>query len=206
MGMVSDTRKVWAGTTGSHSVYYALIGSLSVHVLVLPSRPSWYRYRCSAWLRWRWHVRAFRTHIWRYFPFKRERVSANIILILHKALITGLMTYTCHHMQICEWYPSLLIAAPVKQASPQHLIVLKVQTRSRIACSIKTTVCLRLQYTLFIMDKWGGGCCRLSQMSATTEWGGILGSTTWDSGKYTQWTYRHIVVIRNLFFGILVPL
>jgi hypothetical protein len=49
---------------------------------------------------WRLHIemfeaKAFRTFIRIHTPFKSERLSANIILILHKALIKSVMTYTC---------------------------------------------------------------------------------------------------------------
>jgi hypothetical protein len=38
---------------------------------------------------------AFRTFIRIYFQFKRESLSANITLTLHKALIKSIMTYAC---------------------------------------------------------------------------------------------------------------
>jgi hypothetical protein len=49
---------------------------------------------------WRLHIekieaKAFRTFIRLYFLFKSERLSANIKLTLHKALIRSVMTYTC---------------------------------------------------------------------------------------------------------------
>jgi hypothetical protein len=40
-------------------------------------------------------AKAFRTFIRIYFLFKGERLSANIKLTLHKALIRSVMTYTC---------------------------------------------------------------------------------------------------------------
>jgi hypothetical protein len=49
---------------------------------------------------WRLHiemieVKAFRTFISIYSLFKSERLSANIKLTLHKALIRSVMTYAC---------------------------------------------------------------------------------------------------------------
>jgi hypothetical protein len=38
-------------------------------------------------------AKAFRTYIRTYFPFKSERLSANIKLTLHKALIRSVMTF-----------------------------------------------------------------------------------------------------------------
>jgi hypothetical protein len=40
-------------------------------------------------------AKAFKTFIKVYSPFESERLSANIKLILHKALIRSVMTYTC---------------------------------------------------------------------------------------------------------------
>jgi hypothetical protein len=48
---------------------------------------------------WRLHIeietKAFRTFIKIYSLFKRERLSTNIKLTLHKALIRSVMTYAC---------------------------------------------------------------------------------------------------------------
>jgi hypothetical protein len=49
---------------------------------------------------WRLHIemieaKAFRTYIRIYSLFKSERLSANIKLTLHKALIRSVMTYVC---------------------------------------------------------------------------------------------------------------
>jgi hypothetical protein len=49
---------------------------------------------------WRLHIetieaKAFRTFITLYSLFKGERLSANIKLTLHKALIRSVMTYAC---------------------------------------------------------------------------------------------------------------
>jgi hypothetical protein len=49
---------------------------------------------------WRLHIKmikakAFRTFIRIYSPLKSERLSANIKLTLHKALIKSVMTYAC---------------------------------------------------------------------------------------------------------------
>jgi hypothetical protein len=49
---------------------------------------------------WRLHIemikaKAFRTFIRIYSLFKSERLSANIKLTLHKALIRSVMTYAC---------------------------------------------------------------------------------------------------------------
>jgi hypothetical protein len=65
---------------------------------------------------WRLHIKmieakAFRTFITVYSLFKSERLSANIKLTLHKALIISLMTYAC---------PACEIAAPTEQGSPHH--------------------------------------------------------------------------------------
>jgi hypothetical protein len=40
-------------------------------------------------------AKAFRTFITIYSPFKSERLSTNMKLTLHKALIRSIMTYTC---------------------------------------------------------------------------------------------------------------
>jgi hypothetical protein len=49
---------------------------------------------------WRLHiemikVKAFRTFIRTYSLFRSERLSANVKLTLHKALIISVMTYAC---------------------------------------------------------------------------------------------------------------
>jgi ribosome-binding factor A len=40
-------------------------------------------------------AKVFRTFISVYSPFKIERLSSNIKVILHKALIRSVMTYAC---------------------------------------------------------------------------------------------------------------
>jgi hypothetical protein len=69
---------------------------------------------------WKLHIemieaKAFRTSIRIYSLFKSERLSANIKLIFHKALIRSVMTYTC--------------PAPKFAAKPHPLKLLHLQSR-----------------------------------------------------------------------------
>jgi hypothetical protein len=60
---------------------------------------------------WRLHIekieaKAFRTFITLYSVFKSERLSTNIILTLHKALIRSVMAYACPAWEFAaETYP-----------------------------------------------------------------------------------------------------
>jgi hypothetical protein len=67
---------------------------------------------------WRLHIemieaKAFRTFIRIYSLFKSERLSANIKLTLHKALIRSVMTYASR-LGICGRIAPIEIAAPAK--------------------------------------------------------------------------------------------
>jgi hypothetical protein len=56
-------------------------------------------------------AKAFRTFIRVYSLFRSGRLSANIKLTIHKALVRSLMTYAC---------PAREFAAPAKQGPPHH--------------------------------------------------------------------------------------
>jgi hypothetical protein len=65
-------------------------------------------------------VNAFRTFIRAYSLFKRERLRANIKLILHKALIRSVMTYAC---LACEFAAdSHLLKSQRSQNKVLHII------------------------------------------------------------------------------------
>jgi hypothetical protein len=81
-------------------------------------------------------AKAFRTFITVYFLFKSKRLSANIKLTLHKALIRSAMTDASPACEICGRHPSNEIVAPSKQGSQQQWQISKVHTGSRIAHSV----------------------------------------------------------------------
>jgi hypothetical protein len=57
-------------------------------------------------------VKAFRTFIRIYTLYETERLSSNVKLTLHKALIRSGMTYAC--LGISSRYLPLIIAAPIE--------------------------------------------------------------------------------------------
>jgi hypothetical protein len=84
---------------------------------------------------WRLHIemteaKAFLTFIRTYSLFKSERLSANIKLTLHKALIRSVMTYAVSSLGICGRYPSIEIAASAKQGTPHYWQFSKAHTDS----------------------------------------------------------------------------
>jgi hypothetical protein len=83
---------------------------------------------------WRLHIRtmeakAFRAFIMTYCLFKIERLSANIKLTLHNALIRSVMIYACPSWE----YATIKIAVPAKQGSPHHWQFSKPYTGPRIS-------------------------------------------------------------------------
>jgi hypothetical protein len=80
-------------------------------------------------------AKAFRTFIRIDSLFRSERLSANMKLTLHKALIRSVMTYACSAWEL---------AAPVKQDSPHHRTFSKVHTGPRFAHDFQHSVCTRL--------------------------------------------------------------
>jgi hypothetical protein len=58
---------------------------------------------------------AFRTFIRVYSPFRSERLSANIKLTLHKALIRSVMTYACPAWEFAADTHLFETAVPSKQ-------------------------------------------------------------------------------------------
>jgi hypothetical protein len=73
---------------------------------------------------WRLHIetieaKAFRTFIRIYSLFKSERLSDNIKLTFHKALIRC-ADLCLPRLGFCGRFPSIEIATPAKQGSPQH--------------------------------------------------------------------------------------
>jgi hypothetical protein len=96
---------------------------------------------------WRLHIqmfeaKAFRTFITVYSLFKSERLSANIKLTLHKALITSVMTNAGTAWESAPNIRLLKFAAPTKQGSPHHRQFSKAHTGSRIARGFQHPVCL----------------------------------------------------------------
>jgi hypothetical protein len=78
-------------------------------------------------------AKAFRAFIRTYSIFKSELLSANVKLTLHKALIRSVMTYALSCLGIWGRYPSVKIAAPVKQGSPHYWQFSKAHADRRIA-------------------------------------------------------------------------
>jgi hypothetical protein len=81
---------------------------------------------------WRPHIemieaKAFRAFITTYSLFKSKRLSTNIKLTLHKALIR----YA--RLRIRGRYPSVKIAMPAKQGSPHHWQFSRAHAGLRIA-------------------------------------------------------------------------
>jgi hypothetical protein len=74
-------------------------------------------------------TKAFKTFIRIYSLFRSRRLSANIKLTLHKALITSVMTYACSaRVLAADPHLPLKIAAPVKQGSAHHWKFSEVHT------------------------------------------------------------------------------
>jgi hypothetical protein len=82
---------------------------------------------------WRLHiemieVKAFRTFIRFYSLLKSECLSANIKLILHKALIRSVIDVHLSHLGISSRHLTFKITAPAKQGSAHHWKFFKVHT------------------------------------------------------------------------------
>jgi hypothetical protein len=93
---------------------------------------------------WRLHIemteaKAFRTFIRIYFIFKSERLSTNMKLTLHKALIRSVMTYACPAWEL----KNFKIATHAKQGSAHHWKFFKEHTGPRFAHSFQPFVCIR---------------------------------------------------------------
>jgi hypothetical protein len=73
-----------------------------------------------------------------------ERLSANIKLILHKALIRSVMTFACHTWELAADTPPHKIAAPIEQGSSLHWKFSKVHTGQRFARGFQPSVYIRL--------------------------------------------------------------
>jgi hypothetical protein len=65
-------------------------------------------------------AKVFRLCIIIYSLFKSERLSTNIKLTLHKALIMEIMTYACPAWEFAADSHLTKIAVPAKQSSPHH--------------------------------------------------------------------------------------
>jgi hypothetical protein len=96
---------------------------------------------------WTLHIKmieakAFRTFITAYSRFKSERLSTNIKLTLHKAVIKRVMTYACPRLGICYRYSHFEIALLAKQGSPHHWYISKLHIGPRVAHSFPSTVYL----------------------------------------------------------------
>jgi hypothetical protein len=89
-------------------------------------------------------VKAFRTFIRFYSLFKSERLSANIKLTLHLALIRLIMTYACAAWEFAADTLIFEIAAPAKQGSPHHWKFPKVHTFPRFAHGVQPSVYILL--------------------------------------------------------------
>jgi hypothetical protein len=93
-------------------------------------------------------AKAFRTFIRIYTLFKCERLSSNIKLTLHKALIKSVITYAYPTWKLAtDTY--LKIAAPAKLGFPHHWKFSKVHTGPRFAHGFQASVCIRL-YNRFV--------------------------------------------------------
>jgi hypothetical protein len=107
---------------------------------------------------WRLHLemiepKAFRKFIRIYSLFKSERLSTDIKLNLHKALIKSIMT--CFpRLRICSRQQSAKIAAPAKQSFPHLWKFSKAHTVSRFAHGFQTSVHIWRKYKRFKL----GGC------------------------------------------------
>jgi hypothetical protein len=64
-------------------------------------------------------TKAFRAFITTYSLFKNKRLSINIKLTLHKALIRSVMTYACPAWEFVA-NTHVKIVAPAKQGSPHQ--------------------------------------------------------------------------------------
>jgi hypothetical protein len=86
---------------------------------------------------WRSHIKtieakAFRAFIRTYSLFKSKRLSTNIKLTLHKALVRSIMT-CLSRLGIRGRYPSVKIATPAKEGSPHHWQFSKAHSGLQIA-------------------------------------------------------------------------
>jgi hypothetical protein len=80
-------------------------------------------------------AKAFRTFIRIYYQFKSERLSANIKLTLHKALIRLVMIYTRPAWELAaHTYPLQLRPCKTKYSAPLEIV----------HCVHRSTICIRL--------------------------------------------------------------
>jgi hypothetical protein len=95
---------------------------------------------------WRLHIeiieaKTLRTFIRIHPLFKSERLSANIELTLHKALIRSDLRLS--RLGISGWRLPLKIAAHAKQGSAHHWKFSKEYTGPRFVHSFQTSLCIR---------------------------------------------------------------
>jgi hypothetical protein len=91
---------------------------------------------------WRLHIEmieamAFRTFIRIYSLLKSERLSANIEITLHKAVIRFVIIYAS---PAWDRHPFNEVAAPAKQSSQHHWKTYKAHSDSRFACGVQNSV------------------------------------------------------------------
>jgi hypothetical protein len=89
---------------------------------------------------WRLHIgtieaKAFRTFIRTHPLFRSERLSANIKLTLHKALIRSAVTYVCPALEFAAETRPLKLQRVQNKSSPRHWQFSKEHTDSRYARS-----------------------------------------------------------------------
>jgi hypothetical protein len=89
-------------------------------------------------------AKAFRTFIKIHSLFQSERLSANIKITLHKALIRSVMTYACLAWELAADTAYLSIAVPIKQGSSHHWKFSKVHTGPRFAHGFQPSVYIPL--------------------------------------------------------------
>jgi hypothetical protein len=89
-------------------------------------------------------AKAFRTFVRIYSLLKSERLSANIKLILRKALIRSLNDLCLPRLKISGRHLPLKLAAPAKQGSSHHWKFSMVHTGLRFAHGFQPFVCIRL--------------------------------------------------------------
>jgi hypothetical protein len=88
-------------------------------------------------------AKAIRTFIRVYSLLKSERLSANIKLTIHKALIRSVMTYSFPAWEFAA-HTHLLKFELLQQGYPHHWKFSKMHTGPRFAHGFQPSVCLRL--------------------------------------------------------------
>ena len=93
-------------------------------------------------------VKTVSTFIIVYSPSRTERLSANIKLTLHMALIRSCKVLCLTRLGIRGRHPASEISAPAQQGAPHYWQLSRVHTDQRFVCGFQNSVRVRLHHTL----------------------------------------------------------